>query len=580
VDGTDPPGVERKTAMSTAAIGSHRPGSPARPSGFARALHAEWTKFRTVRGWVAGVIIAVLLTVGIALLNHSQCGGTQTPGGPVIAGAGCPAPPLGPGGEAVTDSFYFVRRPLAGNGGLTARVTSLTSPAGQGQAGAAGLQPWAKAGIMIAASTRPGSAYATMMVTRGHGVRMQYDYTGDVAGLPGTVSATAPRWLRLTRAGDTVTGYDSADGTHWTEVGAVRLAGLPATAQVGLFAASPAGEATGTSSQPVSGSSSGGVATPATATFDHIGLRGRQPGRGWVGDAVGGPAPGSGFRAAAGTTTGGSGGSSPRAGTTAGGSGGSSPRAGTTAGGFGGPSPWAGTVVVTGSGDIAPYVPASADGGGGFSPETTLGGTFGGLLAVIVVATLFMTAEYRRGLIWVTFTATPGRVRVLAAKAIVIGSVTFVAGIAGAAAAIPLGERLLRANGNYVMPVSTLTEIRLVTGTGALLAVAAVLATALGAILRRGAGTVAVVVMLIVIPYFASLFSVLPAAAADWLLRVTPAAAFSIQQAMPQYSQVTADYTAGNGYFPLAPWAGFAVLCLYAALAVALAAVRLRRTDA
>jgi hypothetical protein len=537
--------------MSTAAIGSHRPGSPARPSGFARALHAEWTKFRTVRGWVAGAIIAVLLTVGIALLNHSQCGGTQTPGGPVIAGAGCPAPPLGPGGEAVTDSFYFVRQPLAGNGGLTAQVTSLTSPAGQGQAAAAGLQPWAKAGIMIAASTRPGSAYAAMMVTRGHGVRMQYDYTGDVAGLPGTVSATAPRWLRLTRAGDTVTGYDSADGTHWTEVGAVRLAGLPATAQVGLFAASPAGQATGTSSQPVSGSSSGGVATPATATFDHIGLHGRQPGRGWVGDAVSGPAPGSGFRAAVGTT----------------------------AGGFGGSSPRAGTVVVTGSGDIAPYVPASAD-RGGFSPETTLGGTFGGLLAVIVVATLFMTAEYRRGLIWVTFTATPGRVRVLAAKAIVIGSVTFVAGIAGAAAAIPLGERLLRANGNYVMPVSTLTEIRLVAGTAALLAVAAVLATALGAILRRGAGTVAVVVLLIVIPYFASLFSVLPAAAADWLLRVTPAAAFSIQQTMPRYSQVTADYTAGNGYFPLAPWAGFAVLCLYAALALALAAVRLRRTDA
>ena len=38
----------------------------------------------------------------------------------------CPAPPTGPGGEWVTDSFYFVRQPLAGNGSITVRVTSLT----------------------------------------------------------------------------------------------------------------------------------------------------------------------------------------------------------------------------------------------------------------------------------------------------------------------------------------------------------------------------------------------------------------------------------------------------------------------
>ena len=38
----------------------------------------------------------------------------------------CPAPPTGPGGEWVNDSLYFVRQPLAGNGSLTVRVTSLT----------------------------------------------------------------------------------------------------------------------------------------------------------------------------------------------------------------------------------------------------------------------------------------------------------------------------------------------------------------------------------------------------------------------------------------------------------------------
>ena len=68
---------------------------------------------------------------------------------------------------------------------------------------------------------------------------MQHDYTHDTAGRPGAVSADAPRWLRLTRSGDTLTGYESADGTHWTEVGTAPLAGLPATVQVGLFVTSP-----------------------------------------------------------------------------------------------------------------------------------------------------------------------------------------------------------------------------------------------------------------------------------------------------------------------------------------------------
>jgi uncharacterized membrane protein len=63
-------------------------------------------------------------------------------------------------------------------------------------------------------------------------------------------------------------------------------------------------------------------------------------------------------------------------------------------------------------------------------------------------------------------------------------------------------------------------------------------------------------------------------------LRLTPAAAFAIQQTVTQYPQVAGTYTPGNGYFPLAPWAGFAVLCGYTACALALAAFLLHRRDA
>ena len=91
---------------------------------------------------------------------------------------------------------------------------------------------------------------------------------------------------------------------------------------------------------------------------------------------------------------------------------------------------------------------------------------------------------------------------------------------------------------------------------------------------------VSIVIVAIVLPYILGVGSILPVSVLDWLLRITPAAAFAVQQAAPQYPQVTALYSPGSGYFPLAPWAGFAVLCAYAALALGLAVVLLRRRDA
>jgi ABC-type transport system involved in multi-copper enzyme maturation permease subunit len=502
----------------------HRSTAPAGNDGFWQLLRAEWTKFRTVRGWVVGLILAGLLTTGVALLGHSECGSQDGPSAPVVTGGPACASPLGPGGEAVSDSFYFVHQPLSSPASVTVRVTSLTG---------SGLQPWSKAGIIIKASAVPGSAYAAMMVTGSHGVRMQWDFTGDTAGLARPVSAASPRWLRLTRAGDTVTGYDSADGTHWSLVGTVRLPGLPSVTLGGLFAASPDHSAP-TSQSLGSGSGSGGP-TQATAAFDHIGLTGGSGAGAWTGTAVGG--------------------------------------------GSGGPLGYhrsAGGLVVSGSGDIAPVVPSGAN-----SVAQTQIGTFAGLIAMIVVATMFITAEYRRGLIRVTLTASPKRYRILAAKAVVIGVTAFAVGLPAAVLALVISEPRARSRGIFIDPVSTLTEVRVLAGTALLLAVAAVLALALGAVLRRGAATVTAVVAVIVLPYFfASPLAVLPAGAADWLLRLTPAAGFAIQQPYPAYPQVTAGYTPQQGYYPLAPWAGFAVLCAWTTLALGLAMYLLRRRDA
>jgi ABC-type transport system involved in multi-copper enzyme maturation permease subunit len=233
---------------------------------------------------------------------------------------------------------------------------------------------------------------------------------------------------------------------------------------------------------------------------------------------------------------------------------------------------------VTGAGDVAPAVRGTLPSGGVIADILT--GTFAALIAVIVVGTLFITAEYREDLIYVTLAASPRRSRVLAAKAIVLGVVTFFAGLAGAVVAVPLGERLARANGVYLFPVTSSVQLRAELGTAALLATASILALAAGTIFRRSAGAVTTVIVAIVLPYMLVAIPFIPAGVTDWLTRVTPAAAFAVQQTLVPYHQVTSTYTPYNGYYPLAPWAGFAVLAGYAVLTLAVAAVLLRRRDA
>jgi ABC-type transport system involved in multi-copper enzyme maturation permease subunit len=168
---------------------------------------------------------------------------------------------------------------------------------------------------------------------------------------------------------------------------------------------------------------------------------------------------------------------------------------------------------------------------------------------------------------------------VLAAKAVVIGLVTFVLGSAAVAVAVIAGSAISRGAGTYVLPVGWPTEARVILGTGAMLAVASVLALALGTVARRSVSAVAGVIMVIALPYILGVTGVLPVSVAEWVLRVTPAAGFAIEQSVPKYQQVV-GYYAPPDYYPLAPWSGFAVLCLYAAVALGAAAYLLRRRDA
>jgi hypothetical protein len=335
---------------------------------------------------VIGTAVAALVTMLLGLLTAAGIR-HERPNGNVR-----PSVPVGPDGEAVTDRFYFVHQPLAGDGSITARVTSLTGiitypPPNHDQI-VPGVMPWAKAGVIVKESNKQGSAYAAMMLTGSHGVRMQCNFIEDRAGRPGGASAENPRWLRLTRSGDTLTGYESTDGTQWVEVGTAHLAGLPATVRVGLFVTSP-GDLT------VSEGAS--RFTQATAVFDQVSLQGNASGT-WSRDELGADGVKTDwerFHRPAGVEESG------------------------------------GSFIVTGSGDIAP-------GADGPTIGYTLLGTVAGLIVDVIVAVTFVTDESRRGV----FQTIPRTGRVLAAKAVVVGAVAFTAGLAAAMVAVALGTRV------------------------------------------------------------------------------------------------------------------------------------------
>ncbi len=363
------------------------------------------------------------------------------------------------------------------------------------------------------------------MVTGSYGVRMQCNYTHDSPGLTGAVGPSSPRWLRLNRIGDVITGYDSTDGVKWTEIGTARLTGLPHTVVIGLFVTSPLHFAA---------ADNNGTPSVATATFDHLSTQGDGPHGSWTGDAIGGFYPS-----------------------------------------LQSDSIWqqqsADAFNVSGSGDIAPLVGDIVF--TNWSGASIVDGTIVALLVVIALAALFTTSEHRRPS--VRTTSIPSSQRVLAAKAIVVGSLAFAAGAIATAIAEVITRHVLAANGLFLFPQSGPDVARVILGTGLFFGFAAVLVVALGTILRRSTATVVAGIALLVVP--GVIATVLPADSESWLMRLTPTAAFAIQATLPRSNLVTDAYTIVNGYFPISPWGGLAVLAAYTAVALGAAMLLLRR---
>lgn len=125
------------------------------------------------------------------------------------------------------DSFHFVWRKWHGDGQITARVVRYQRQ-----------DLWTKVGVMARETTAAGSKFADVLVTPDRGAEFQWRSAspGDTQTSDQTPSPT-PFWVRLVRAGDTLTGYVSADGKTWQQRG---QASVPMTRDIllGLCVAS------------------------------------------------------------------------------------------------------------------------------------------------------------------------------------------------------------------------------------------------------------------------------------------------------------------------------------------------------
>lgn len=192
----------------------------------------------TTSATAAATFAQVAVTAGEALPNgweSEDVGAVGRAGSAAVAAGTFTVKGAGADIWGTADAFRFTHRVLAGDGTITARVSSIS-----------GSQPWTKVGVMMRQTLDAGSAHASMLVSTGKGLAFQRRPVGGGTSIHTGASGTAPRWVRLTRAGTTVTASVSSNGSTWQLVASDTIS-LVGEIYVGLSVSShdPAALATG-----------------------------------------------------------------------------------------------------------------------------------------------------------------------------------------------------------------------------------------------------------------------------------------------------------------------------------------------
>lgn len=148
-----------------------------------------------------------------------------------------------------------------------------------------------------------------------------------------------------------------------------------------------------------------------------------------------------------------------------------------------------------------------------FDPtRVSLGGLSVTLLFLILFGQMVITSEYRSRLIGATLAAVPDRSRLLAAKALLVGLCALVAGLTAAVVSFLAGQWILAGEHLDVGPGSP-GALALVARSAAVMPMVALIALAVGAMVRGPAATIAIMFGIFYAPAVAT---VLPMPA--WML--------------------------------------------------------------
>jgi ABC-2 type transport system permease protein len=185
-------------------------------------------------------------------------------------------------------------------------------------------------------------------------------------------------------------------------------------------------------------------------------------------------------------------------------------------------------------------------------------------LAIGVLGVLVITAEYSTGMIRATFSAVPKRLPVLWAKALVFAAVAFLISLPAVFIVFFAGQAIL--SGQHInIAISHPGVVRALFGAPLYLMVMGLFGLGLGAIIRSTAGGISALAGIVfVLPPIIGLF---PASFSN-----------SVDPYLPSNAG-GAIWTINPDPNTLAPWAGFAVFCAYAAAAIAVGAILMVRRD-
>lgn len=124
------------------------------------------------------------------------------------------------------DGFHYAYKPLSGLGEVVAKIESIEA-----------VHDWTMAGVMIRETLEPGSpCVVVLFAPNQQSVRVQYreQLSGNTSQTGDIKNITPPVWVKLVRSRIAFTGYYSADGTSWTQLGDAKTIVMNPYAYVGL----------------------------------------------------------------------------------------------------------------------------------------------------------------------------------------------------------------------------------------------------------------------------------------------------------------------------------------------------------